>query len=195
MTSMDLVRPCPRAQAALRADPSTDISVVALDLPCTFFMLRAAAALPIVEPVARRFRWSPRIEALADKVCDGIAAATGAMHQSFGVSLYGVAVDMHWISKQPITPVVAPMIAKLEPTYVEWGFAGGKGYNGVHLRIEKDAEAWAQILGGRDVLLDRYVTCAQVLLSCYMPGSDVTPSMNCLSHSVQTFSTSTAYTG
>ncbi len=40
-------------------------------------MLRAAAALPIVEPVARRFRWSPRIEALANKVCDGIAAATG----------------------------------------------------------------------------------------------------------------------
>jgi len=33
--------------------------------------------------------------------------------------------------------------------------AGGKGYNGVHLRIEKDAEAWAQILGGRDVLLAR----------------------------------------
>jgi hypothetical protein len=30
----------------------------------------------------------------------------------------------------------------------------------VHLRIEKDAEAWAQILGGRDVLLDRYaITC------------------------------------
>ena len=41
--------------------------------------------------------------------------------------------------------------------------AGGKGYNGVHLRIEKDAEAWAQILGGRDVLLAR---CEPTLSPC-----------------------------
>ena len=71
------------AQAALRADPSTDISVVALDLPCTFFMLRAAASLPVVEPVARHFSWAPAVDALAKKVADGIAAATGAFRYAF----------------------------------------------------------------------------------------------------------------
>lgn len=36
-------------------------------------------------------------------------------------------------------------------------FAGSAEYNGVHLRIEKDAEPWALILGGRKVLLARYL--------------------------------------
>ena len=52
--------------------------MVALDLPCTFFMLRAVASLPVVEPAARHFSWAPAIVALARKVTEGIAAATGA---------------------------------------------------------------------------------------------------------------------
>ncbi len=34
--------------------------------------------------------------------------------------------------------------------------AGSGIFNGVHLRIEKDAEAWSQILGGRHVVEQRY---------------------------------------
>ena len=34
--------------------------------------------------------------------------------------------------------------------------AGSAAFNGVHLRIEKDAGTWAQILGGRHVVEARY---------------------------------------
>jgi len=66
-----------RAQAALRMDPNTDVSTVALDLPCTFFMLNAARALALVEPVARTLRWSPVVQKLADKVVDGLTKQLG----------------------------------------------------------------------------------------------------------------------
>lgn len=67
-----------RPQAALRAEPGLNISTVALDLPCTFFMLQATLSLPLVAPVARRFVWSQEMAALAQRVVDGMAAATGA---------------------------------------------------------------------------------------------------------------------
>ena len=66
-----------RAQAALRVDPGLNISTVALDLPCSFFMLRTVSSLPIVAPVSRHFVWSREMNRLAQKVIDGMAAATG----------------------------------------------------------------------------------------------------------------------
>ena len=70
------------ASQRLREDHDADVSYVALDLPCTFFMLRTATSLPIVTPVARRFVWSADMSRLAQKVVDGIAAATGARRSS-----------------------------------------------------------------------------------------------------------------
>lgn len=70
----------PARQAALRAEPGLNISTVALDLPCSFFMMRTALSLPIVAPVARRFVWSRHMGALAQKVIDGMAAVTGEGH-------------------------------------------------------------------------------------------------------------------
>jgi hypothetical protein len=55
-----------------------DVSTVALDLPCTFFMLRAEKALPIVEPVAKTLVWSPAIHRLADKVIASMRRKLGA---------------------------------------------------------------------------------------------------------------------
>ena len=65
-------------QAALRIDPDMDVGTVALDLPCTFFMLRSERALPIVEPVAKTLVWSPGITRLADKVVAGMQRKLGA---------------------------------------------------------------------------------------------------------------------
>ena len=42
---------CP--QAALRLDPATDVSTVALDLPCTFFMLNTQRALAVSATTTR----------------------------------------------------------------------------------------------------------------------------------------------
>jgi hypothetical protein len=54
-----------------------DVGTVALDLPCTFFMLRSERALPIVEPVAKTLVWSPGITRLADKVVAGMQRKLG----------------------------------------------------------------------------------------------------------------------
>jgi hypothetical protein len=44
----------------------------------------------------------------------------------------------------------------LDPFAVAYLSAGSSDFNAVHLRIEKDAGAWAQILGGRHVVEARY---------------------------------------
>jgi hypothetical protein len=66
-------------ETALRIDPEADVSTVALDFPCTFFMLSTGDSLPVVMPAARQLFFSSYISALADRVVEGMRAATGAM--------------------------------------------------------------------------------------------------------------------
>mmetsp|Transcript_9294 Transcript_9294/g.27924 ORF Transcript_9294/g.27924 Transcript_9294/m.27924 type:complete len:628 (+) Transcript_9294:75-1958(+) len=97
-------------QAALRLQPDMDIPAVAVDLPCTFFMLNAVAAHSAVNSAARTLQWAPPLRRLADRVIAGMMS----------------------------------------------DHVGSGTYNGVHLRIEKDAGEWARILGGRAVVERRY---------------------------------------
>ncbi|KAK9785429.1 hypothetical protein WJX73_009533 [Symbiochloris irregularis] len=62
------------ASAVLRRDPDSKLDAVALDLPCSFFMLRSLSNLRVVTEVAKSLAFAPQIHALADRIILGMAA-------------------------------------------------------------------------------------------------------------------------
>ncbi len=126
---------------------------VVLDLPCSFFMVKAVrycgwkifwhvvfyasafrphtlrynkhSKIRLIEEVARSLEWAPSLKHLANLVIDSLSSN------------------------------------------------GKSGFNALHLRVEKDAEVWADIMGGKDVcvcwLAGRAWLIKIVALQCNSP--------------------------
>ena len=120
------------AGRVLRADPAAPIPGVTVDLPCTFFALRTQGRhLGAVSDVARTLDFAPAMVALADRVVEGMAAATRARAAAASPSPTTRALS----SNSTTTPF---------------------RFNGVHLRIESDARDWSSIMGGADAVWEGY---------------------------------------
>ncbi|PSC70539.1 alternative oxidase [Micractinium conductrix] len=99
-----------QATAILRDDPAADLQYIVLDMPCSFFSLRALSNLPVVTEVAKSLKFAPELVSMADRIVEAMTA--GGKHE----------------------------------------------FNGVHLRIEKDARDWAAIMGGQQVVWQGYIS-------------------------------------
>lgn len=99
-----------QATSILKDDPAADLQYVVLDMPCSFFALKAVSNLPVVTEVAKSLKFSPELHALADRIVDAVTEG------------------------------------------------GTLPFNGVHLRIEKDARDWAAIMGGQQVVWQGYIS-------------------------------------
>lgn len=128
------------ASSILKEDPGADLRYLVLDLPCSFFMLRSLSSLRAVTEVARSLRFARPLVELADRIVDGMTLG-GQVRARRAADWRAGAAPGCWLLALPLPP------QSEAPTLL----ATQLRYNGVHLRIEKDARDWAMIMGGQQV--------------------------------------------
>ena len=113
------------------AEGRREFPPLVLDVPCALFSV-ATRDLPLAAAVARALRFAPPLEALADAVVAGIVRAHGGGGggSSGGGSGGGAAA------------------------------AARGAFNGLHLRIERDAADWTSMMGGREAFWGAYLDAA-----------------------------------
>lgn len=116
----------------LRQDPNTTIDYIALDLPCTFFMLEtsryAVSALPLLLSLA--MDWLSYSTEPPVNGCSNLPLVSEVARS------LRFAPALHELANQIISALTNQ---------------GSLSYNAAHLRIEKDARDWSIIMGGDGV--------------------------------------------
>lgn len=103
--------------------------------------------------VARALRFAPALEALADTVIAGILAT-------------GVAgclqMQLMYLQLLPCCTLqlAACCAARCPLRCAQTRTAGVRAFNGLHLRIERDAADWTRIMGGHEAFWGRYLEAA-----------------------------------
>jgi hypothetical protein len=158
----------------LREDNAMDLNYIVLDLPCTFFMLRSLRW-------AGDARGQPRLHAAAELSAFAWSCSAGRSSGSCHVKMVSPTPEtpQTWlrsnlrvvrpVSSNPetlnpwlrsnlrvVTEVArslefAPAIERMAERIVDKIAKSAHGFNAVHLRIEKDARDWSQIMGGPEV--------------------------------------------
>lgn len=171
-----------RATRALRADPAAPLPYIVLDLPCTFFALRAlrwggawsrcvrpfCSALPCTLFALSAFMRAPLLPPPLRRCALPECCTPAASHLRSPALLHRPPPHVRSYPAGPASlaarsalPVVtevarslafSPRLHALADRVVEGVTDGGRlPFNGVHLRVEKDARDWASIMGGQQV--------------------------------------------
>jgi len=143
--------------AAVQAQMTAHPKDVLIDLPCTLFAMEFRK-LPLLEDVAKLAgQWSPAMNALADKVSWEIGRGR-SQAGDFGARAK-VCACVFACSRSRLRFAPFPSAPSTLYTQVIAGIRASSItplFNGVHLRMEKDAADWALNTGGPEHYWDLY---------------------------------------